>query len=156
MTTQYEQAVAALAETAGVEIKIGDDRVATMVVEERVVQLRPSDEAEIGLTAFTIVASADGGSFGRTTLEAALMMNLFGAETGKGNLGLFGDSLFLSKDIGLEGVAPEQLAENLLAFSRLADGIEKQLGGEGAGEGDGSAAAAYDERSAGIGDFMKV
>lgn len=153
MTTQYEQAVAALAETAGVEIKIGDDRVATMVVEERVVQLRPSNEAESGLTAFTIVASADGGSFERFTLEAALMMNLFGAETGKGNLGLFGDSLFLSKDVSLDGVTPEELAERLLAFSRLADDIEKQFGGEGGG-GDG--AAANDARPAGIGDFMKV
>jgi len=33
----------------GVEFEIGDDRVATMVVEERVVQLRPSDEAESGM-----------------------------------------------------------------------------------------------------------
>jgi len=154
MTTQYEQAVAALAETAGVEIKIGDDRVATMVVEERVVQLRPSDEAESGMTAFSLVASADGGSFGRTTLEAALMMNLFGAETGKGNLGLFGDSLFLSKDIVLDGVSSEVLAERLLAFSRLADDIEKQLGGGESGGSDG--APAYDARPAGIGDFMKV
>ena len=85
MTTQYEQAVAALAETAGVEIKIGEDRVATMVVEERVVQLRPSDEVESGITAFTIVASTEGDGFERSTLEAALMMNLFGAETGKGS-----------------------------------------------------------------------
>jgi len=152
MTTQYEQAVAALAETAGVEIEIGSDRVATMVVEERIVQLRPSDEAESGLTAFTIVASADGGSFERTTLEAALMMNLFGAETGKGHLGLFGDSLFLSKDIALDGVAPEWLAERLLAFSRLADDIEKQLGSDGGIE----SAAAGDARPAGVVDFMKV
>lgn len=154
MTTQYEQAVAALAETAGVEIKIGEDRVATMVVEERVVQLRPSDEAESGLTAFTIVASTEGDGFERSTLEAALMMNLFGAETGKGNLGLFGDSLFLSKDIALDGVSSEELAERLLAFSRLADDIEKQLGsgGDGSGGGEAFGSARPDD----LGDFMQV
>ena len=85
------------------------------------------------ITDFTIVASADGGSFERSTLEAALMMNLFGAETGKGHLGLFGDSLFLSKDVVLDGATPEELAERLLAFSRLADDIEKQFGSEGGG-----------------------
>ena len=149
MTTQYEQAVAALAETAGVEIKIGEDRVATMVVEERVVQLRPSDEVESGLTAFTIVASTEGDSFERSTLEAALMMNLFGAETGKGHLGLFGDSLFLSKDIAIDGVA-----ERLLAFSRLSADIEKQLdsGSDGSSGGEAFASA----RQGDPGDFMQV
>lgn len=153
MTTQYEQAVTTLAETAGVEFEIGDDRVATMVVEERVVQLRPSDEAESGMTAFTIVASADDGSFETTTLEAALMMNLFGAETGKGHLGLFGDSLFLSKDVALDGVRTEELAERLLVFSRLADDIEKQFGGV---DGGGERASAYDASPVGIDDFVKV
>ena len=154
MTTQYEQAVAALAETAGVEIKIGDDRVTTMVVEERVVQLRPSDEVESGITAFTIVASTEGDSFERSTLEAALMMNLFGAETGKGHLGLFGDSLFLSKDIAIDGVSSEELAERLLAFSRLSADIEKQLdsGSDGSSGGEAFASA----RQGDPGDFMQV
>ena len=51
-----------------------------------------------------------------------------------------------------QAVAPEELAERLLAFSRLAGDIEKQLGGEGGGYG----AATYAPRPAGIGDFMKV
>lgn len=76
------------------------------------------------------------------------MMNLFGGETSKGHLGLFGDSLFLSKDIALEGVGPEELAERLLAFSRLADDIEKQFGGS---EGATSASISAD-----AGDFMQV
>ena len=52
----------------------------------------------------------------------------------------------------LDGVSPEALAERLLAFSRLADGIEKQLGGEDGGE----SAAAYDASPADANGFMKV
>ena len=47
MKTQYEQTVAALAEAAGLDMEIGRDRVAEMVVWERIVLLRPSNEAEI-------------------------------------------------------------------------------------------------------------
>mgnify|MGYP002734941866 CR=1 FL=1 len=165
MTTQYEQTVAALAEAAELEIEIGRDRVAEMVVEERIVLLKPSDEAESGLTAFSIVATAEDGHFQKSVLKEALSMNLFGSETGKGHLGLFGDSLFLSMDIDIEGITPEQLTERLLAFSRLADELEKQLAAEGGDgeEDDGylSDAAIVDasEPSPGLGslgDFMQV
>lgn len=155
MTTQYEQAVAALAEAAGVEIEIGNDRVATMMVEERVVQFKPLDEAESGLTAFTIVASADGDSFAPATLEAALAMNLFGAGTDKGHIGLFGDSLFLSKDIALEGISPEQLAESLLAFSRLADDIARQLDVDST-SGDAEEESLDINGNSGFGGFLQV
>ena len=155
MNTQYEQAVAALAEAAGVEIEIGRDRVATMVVEERIVLLRPSDEAESGLTVFSIVASAEEGRFEQATLEEALSMSLFGAETGKGHLGLFGDSLFISKDLPLEGVTPEELAEQLLVFSRLADGIETQLGSVSGGISAESESPG-DSGLGTLGDFMPV
>lgn len=154
MTTQYEQAVAELAEAAGAEIEIGNDRVATMMVEGRVVQLKPSDEAESGLTAFTIVANADDDSFAPATLEAALAINLFGSGTDKGHLGLFGDSMFLSTDIALDGISPEQLAESLLAFSRLADDIARQLDGDSA-SGDAEESLEI-TRNSGFGGFMQV
>lgn len=134
MTTQYEHSVAALAEASGADIAIGDDRVATMSVEGRIVLMKPSDDAESGLTAFSMVANADGGSFEKGVLEKALSMDLFGAQTDKGHVGLFGDSLFFSMDIALEGVTSEALAERLLAFSRLAADIESQLDGEGRSE----------------------
>ena len=153
MKTAYEQAVAALAEASGAKMEIDEDCVATMLVEERVVQLKPSDEAESGVTAFTIVAAADGGSFAPATLEAALAMNLFGAEIDKGHIGLFGDSLFLSKDLALDGVAPELLAERLLAFSRLAADVERLLGGD---DGFERSASHDNFGTGGFGGFMQV
>lgn len=155
MATQYEQAVTALAEASEAKIEIGSDRVATMTVEARVVLLKPSDEAESGLTAFSIVAGSDGGRFSRGVLQNALSLSLFGAKTGKGHIGLFGDSLFLSKDIALDGVTTEALAEKLLSFSRLADEIEGQLaadGGDGAADGDAETLPA----AGGFGGFMQV
>ena len=54
MKTAYEEQVAALAEASGAKIEIDENRVATMMVEGRVVQLKPSDEAESGMVAFTL------------------------------------------------------------------------------------------------------
>ena len=151
MKTAYEEQVAALAEASGAKIEIDENRVATMMVEGRVVQLKPSDEAESGMVAFTIVATAgDDGRFERGTLESALALNLFGAQTDKGSIGLFGDALFLSKEIALDGATPEMLAEKLLAFARLAGELARELVGDKGG--DGEAAASF----GGIGGFIQV
>ena len=50
MTTIYEQSLQRLSEASGSAIEIGEDRVANVVVEDRVITLKPSDEAESALT----------------------------------------------------------------------------------------------------------
>lgn len=137
MTTGYETAVRSLAEASGANIEIGEDRVATLMVEERAVLLKPSDEAESGLVAFAVVARAeDGAELDRAVLEAALAQNLFGAGTDGGHIGLFGKSLFYSRTIPAEGASPEALAERLMGFSRAANALEAELaGGESPAEG---------------------
>lgn len=131
MTSIYEDAVTRLAEASGSQIEIGDDRIANIVVEDRVVTLKPADETESALTAFTIVAQQDDqGPFPPAVLERALALNLFGAQTDGGHIGLFGDALFLSKTIAVEGISPEALAEAFVTLVRLAGEIEGELGGE--------------------------
>ena len=158
MTSIYEQAVARLADASGSEIEIGEDRIANIVVEERVVTLKPADDAESALTAFTIVADRDdGGTFPPETLERALAMNLFGAQTDGGHVGLFANTLFLSKTFAVEGMSPEALAEAFVALVRLADEIQRELAGEEPSQ-DGEEAVPDDVPPGGfvLGDFMQV
>ena len=163
MTTIYEQSLQRLSEASGSNIEIGEDRVANVVVEDRVITLKPSDEAESALTAFTIVAKCDdSGRFSVDTLEKALTMDLFGARTHGGHIGLFGGALFLSRTIAVEGLSPEALAEEFVALVRLAEEIERELGGaadaEGGGESAASAVAMEDipHLNFGLGGFMQV
>ena len=163
MTTIYEQSLQRLSEASGSNIEIGEDRVANVVVEDRVITLKPSDEAESALTAFTIVARCDdSGRFPVGTLETALSMNLFGARTMGGHIGLFGGALFLSRTIAVEGLSPEALAEEFVALVRLAEETERELGGaedaQGGGESAASAVAMEDipHLNFGLGGFMQV
>ena len=163
MTTIYEQSLRRLSEASGSDIEIGEDRVANIVVEDRVITLKPSDEAESALTAFTIVARCDdSGRFPADTLETALSMDLFGARTQGGHIGLFGGALFLSRTIAVDGLSPEALAEEFVVLVRLADEIERELGGaedaQGGGESAASAVAMEDipRINFGLGGFMQV
>ena len=163
MTTIYEQSLQRLSEASGSNIEIGEDRVANVVVEDRVITLKPSDEAESALTAFTVVARCDdSGRFPVDTLETALSMNLFGAQTMGGHIGLFGGALFLSRTIAVEGLSPEALAEEFVALVRLAEETERELGGaedaQGGGESAASAVAMEDipRINFGLGGFMQV
>lgn len=163
MTTIYEQSLQRLSEASGSNIEIGEDRVANIVVEDRVITLKPSDEAESALTAFTVVARCDdSGRFPADTLETALSMNLFGARTMGGHIGLFGGALFLSRTIAVEGLSPEALAEEFVALVRLAEETERELGGaedaQGGGESAASAGAMEDipHLNFGLGGFMQV
>ena len=159
MTSIYEHALTRLSEASGAAIELGEDRVANVVVEERVVTLKPSDEAESALTAFTIVAHRDdGGSFPAATLERALAMNLFGAQTDGGHIGLFGNALFLSKTFAVEGMSPEALAEELVVLVRLADEIGRELDGEEPSSGLDAQAVPDDMPRIGsaFGGFMQV
>lgn len=163
MTTIYEQTLQHLSEASGSNIEIGEDRVANVVVEDRVITLKPSDEAESALTAFTVVARCDdSGRFPLDTLEKALAMDLFGARTLGGHIGLFGGALFLSRTIAVDGLSPEALAEEFVALVRLAGEIERELSGEedeqGGGESVASAAAMEDvpRINFGLGGFIQV
>lgn len=163
MTTIYEQSLQRLSEASGSDIEIGEDRVANVVVEDRVITLKPSDEAESALTAFTVVARCDdSGRFPVDTLETALSMNLFGARTMGWHIGLFGGALFLSRTIAVEGLSPEALAEEFVALVRLAEETERELGGaedaQGGGESAASAVAMEDipRINFGLGGFMQV
>lgn len=162
MATIYEQSLQRLSEASGSNIEIGDDRIANIVVEDRVVTLKPSDETESALTAFTIVAhSDDSGRFPVGTLEKALSMDLFGARTLGGHIGLFGGALFLSRPVAVEGLSPEALAEELVALVRLAEEAERELGGEeGAERGEFAAPEPAPEDiprlNFGLGGFIQV
>ena len=163
MTTIYEQSLQRLSEASGSNIEIGEDRVANVVVEDRVITLKPSDEAESSLTAFTVVARCDdSGRFPVDTLETALSMNLFGARTMGGHIGLFGGALFLSRTIAVEGLSPEALAEEFVALVRLAEETEHELGGAEDAQGGGESAASepvpedIPHLNFGLGGFMQV
>lgn len=163
MTTIYEQSLQRLSEASGSNIEIGEDRVANVVVEDRVITLKPSDEAESALTAFTVVARCDdSGRFPVDTLETALSMNLFGARTHGGHIGLFGGALFLSRTIAVEGLSPEALAEEFVALVRLAEETERELGGADDAQGGGESAALdpvpedIPRLNFGLGGFMQV
>ena len=133
------------------------------MVEDRVITLKPSDEAESALTAFTIVARCDdSGRFPVDTLETALSMNLFGARTMGGHIGLFGGALFLSRTIAVEGLSPEALAEEFVSLVRLAVETERELGGAEDAQGGGESAALdpvpedIPHLNFGLGGFMQV
>lgn len=141
MTSIYEEAVTRLAEASGSQIEIGEDRIVNIMVEDRVVTLKPADEAESALTAFTIVAQQDGKEdFPPEVMARALALNLFGARTDGGHIGLFADALFLSKTVAVEGMSSEALAEAFVVLVRLAGEIERELGGETQSPGDAESA----------------
>ena len=133
------------------------------MVEDRVITLKPSDETESALTAFTIVAHCDdSGRFPVDTLEKALALDLFGARTHGGHIGLFGGALFLSRTIAVDGLSPEALAEEFVALVRLANEIERELGGAEDAQGGGESAASdpvpedIPRLNFGLGGFIQV
>ena len=120
--TPYETAIAALSEALEMKLEIASDRLCDVEVDGRLVILRPMGEAEESLMTFALVADAPtDGKLPAEVKDRALSMNLFGAETLGGHLGLFGESIVLSAPtIEATGLTAESLAENLLAFSRFA------------------------------------
>ncbi len=129
MNTAYEQAVQALSEAIGAKIDIGPDRVAMVTVKDRMVLLLPSDEAESGMTAFSVVARGTKDKpLAQTALEKALELNFLGAGTGGGHLGLFKTALVFSLSQSLADATAESVAEQLVVFTQLADDVETALG----------------------------
>ncbi len=129
MNTPYEQAVKALSEATGAHIDIGSDRIAMTEVEGRIVMLMPFGEKESGMTAFSVIAEdQEGKPLPRTVIDKALELNLFGFGTGGGHIGQFKGALIFSLSRQLERTEAEPVAEQLVAFSRLADEAQESLG----------------------------
>ncbi len=127
--TPYETAVAGLAAALETELPLASDRLCDVEVDDRLIVLRPMGELEDALTMFTPVAKApDDGAFSDAIKTRALSMNLFGADTLGGHLGLFAGSLILSAPpMDATALGAEAFAEHLLAFSRFAGEVEKKL-----------------------------
>ena len=127
--TPYETATAALAEALETKLEIGSDRLCDIEVDGRLVVLRPLGDTESAITMFALVATVpEDGELAEKIKTRALSMNLFGADTLGGHLGLFVGSLILSAPpMDATGLTAESFAESLLAFSRFAGEVEKKL-----------------------------
>ena len=69
----------------------------------------------------------------RETLEKALALNLFGAETLGLHLGLFARSLILSGTVPADGLDAEGLAEKLLFLSKCIAQLSEKLQSDDSG-----------------------
>ena len=128
--TTFETLVAELGRTLDIDLGPDSDGIAQIAVEERVVLLRPEGNGERA-TLFTALASlpdAEAGAAARQKLlERALSLDLFGRDTLGGHVGLFVDTLLLSRDLPLAGLSAEDLADHLAAFARLANDLAGRL-----------------------------
>ena len=127
--TPYETAISGLAAALGTELDISSDRLCDVEVDGRLILLRPMGETESSITMFALVATVpEHGEQAAEIKTRALSMNLFGADTLGGHLGLFVGSLVLSAPpIEAVDLDAESFAESLLAFSRFAGEVEKRL-----------------------------
>ena len=127
--TPYETAISGLAAALGTELDISSDRLCDVEVDGRLILLRPMGEAEDSITMFALVATVpEVGELAEKIKTRALSMNLFGADTLGGHLGLFVGSLVLSAPpIEAVDLVAESFAESLLAFSRFAGEVERKL-----------------------------
>ena len=132
--TPYETAITALAEALETKLEIGSDRLCDIEVDGRLVVLRPIGDTESAITMFALVATVpEVGELAEKIKTRALSLNLFGADTLGGHLGLFVGSLILSAPpIEATGLTSESFAESLLAFSRFAGEVEQKLVGSAA------------------------
>lgn len=125
--TLYETMLRDLGDGLGLELKPEGDGVAQIAVEGRTILLKPLAGEEAAVAMAVVATAAEDGSFSTKILEKALSLGLFGRGTGGGHIGLFGDSLILSRELALAGATPEAFAEILLAFARNAAEIDEKL-----------------------------
>lgn len=121
--TTYEQLISDLGVGLGIELRPGSDGITDVIIEDRPVLVRPEPGDE-SVTVFSIVATDAGDK----AIRAALSLNLFGRDTMGGNLGLFADSIILSRTERIVELAADAFAEKLVAFARLAGGIAVKIG----------------------------
>ncbi len=148
--TDFENLVKSIEAETGLRLKPAADGIVEMASEGRIILLKPESYGEY-LTLFTVVATVPGiddpeSGAGRAVMSAALKLSLFGRETIGGYLGLFADSIIFSRTMPIEGVDAGELINRMIAFARLANGIEERLEGsvpvEDVGGGLGSLPAA--------------
>ena len=128
--TTFETLVAELGRTLEIDLGPDSDGIAQIAAEDRVVLLRPEGNGERA-TLFTALAplpDAEGAAAARQRLlERALSLDLFGRDTLGGHVGLFVDTLLLSRDLPLADLSAEDLADHLAAFARLANDLAGRL-----------------------------
>ena len=113
-----------LAELTSSEINFTADNICEIVVEDRLILLRYRPEDNDWLY-FGVVFESE--ELSRETLEKALALNLFGAETLGLHLGLFAQSLILSGTVPMDGLNAEGLAEKLLFLSKCIAQLSEKL-----------------------------
>ena len=137
--TTFETILADLGSALGTDLSPDSDGIAQIAAEDRIVLLRPEDNGE-SATFFSSIATLPDdkdGAPARRLLENALSLNLFGRDTLGGHLGLFVDTIFLSRNIPLAGLSAEDLGDRLIAFSRLATELTGKLETEPPAASDG-------------------
>ncbi len=125
--TLYETMLSDLGDGLGLNLKPEGDGVVQIAVEGRIVLMKPLAGEEAAVAMAIVATATEDGAFSVKTLEKALSLGLFGRGTAGGHIGLFGDSLILSREFALAGETPEAFAEMLLAFARNATEIEEKL-----------------------------
>lgn len=113
-----------LAELTSTEINFTAENICEVVVEDRLILLRYRPEDNDWLYFGVVLESEE---LSRETLEKALALNLFGAETLGLHLGLFARSLILSGTVPADGLDAEGLAEKLLFLSKCIAKLSEKL-----------------------------
>ena len=113
-----------LAELTSTEINFTAENICEIVVEDRLILLRYRSEDNDWLYFGVVLESEE---LSRETLEKALALNLFGAETLGLHLGLFVQSLILSGTVPMDGLNAEGLAEKLLFLSKCIAKLSEKL-----------------------------
>jgi hypothetical protein len=119
-----------LAKLTSTEINFTAENICEIVVEDCLILLRyrPKDNDWLY---FGVVLESE--ELSRETLEKALALNLFGAETLGLHLGLFVQSLILSGTVPMDGLNAEGLAEKLLFLSKCIAKLSEKLQSDDSG-----------------------
>ena len=122
--------ISELAELTSTEINFTAENICEIVVEDRLILLRYRPEDNDWLYFGVVLESEE---LSRETLEKALALNLFGAETLGLHLGRFNQSLILSGTVPADGLDVEGLAEKLLFLSKCIAKLSEKLQGDDSG-----------------------
>ena len=119
-----------LAQLAGTELEFQENAICELAVNGRLLLLRYRPEDDDWLYFGVVLESEE---LSRETLEKALALNLFGAETLGLHLGLFVQSLILSGTVPMDGLNAEGLAEKLLFLSKCIAKLSEKLQSDDSG-----------------------
>ena len=119
-----------LAQLAGTKLEFQENAICELAVNGRLLLLRYRPEDDDWLYFGVVLESEE---LSRETLEKALALNLFGAETLGLHLGLFAQSLILSGTVPMDGLNAEGLAEKLLFLSKCIAQLSEKLQSDDSG-----------------------